>query len=67
MENRFILSSGPHIFAKTETPKIMKDIIIGLLPVGFASIYFFRLRAIVLLATCIISCVVFEYIFVKLM
>lgn len=67
MENRFILSPSPHIFSETKTPKIMKDVIIGLLPAAFASIYFFRLRAVILLATCIISCVAFEYIFEKLM
>ena len=67
MENRFILSTSPHIFTRTETPKIMKDVIIGLLPAALASIYFFRLRAIILLTTCIISCVVSEYIFEKLM
>ncbi len=67
MENRFILSPSPHIFTKTTTPKIMKDVIIALLPAAFASIYFFRLRAIILLATCVISCVVSEYIFEKLM
>ena len=43
MEKDFIVTPSPHIFNKQTTPKIMKDVIIGLLPVMLTSIYFFRI------------------------
>ena len=67
MENNFILSPSPHVFTKDTTSKMMKSVMIGLLPASLTSIYFFRLRAIILLCMCIISCVIFEYSFQKLM
>lgn len=67
MENQLILSPSPHIFTKQTTPRMMKDVITGLLPVTLASIYFFRIRALILITTCVISCVVFEYVFLKIM
>ncbi len=60
MENRLYVSPGPHIFAKGSMPKTMRDVIIALMPAVFASIYFFRARAVILFVVSIVSCVVFE-------
>jgi electron transport complex protein RnfD len=38
----------------------MLDVIIGLVPAATASVIFFRQRAVIVLAACVISCVVFE-------
>lgn len=38
----------------------MLDVIIGLVPAAAASLIFFRMRAAIILATCIISCIAFE-------
>lgn len=59
-EENLYISPGPHIFSKESSSKMMKDAIIALLPVIFASVYFFRTRAIILLLVSIASCVGFE-------
>ncbi|NQU95354.1 MAG: RnfABCDGE type electron transport complex subunit D [Candidatus Omnitrophica bacterium] len=60
MEENFYISPGPHIFTKSKTPKMMKDVIIALIPAIFAAAYFFKLKAIILILVCTVSCVVFE-------
>jgi len=67
MNEKIILSPSPHIFEKSTTKMLMKDVLIALLPITLASIYFFRIRAVIVLATCVISCVMAEYLFQKLM
>ncbi|MBL7157744.1 MAG: RnfABCDGE type electron transport complex subunit D [Candidatus Omnitrophica bacterium] len=63
MENNFYISQGPHQFTNTSVQKMMKDVIIALAPAIFASIYFFRIRAVILFAVSIVSCMAFEAIF----
>ena len=67
MDNNIYISPGPHIFSKDSTPKIMRDVIIALLPAIFVSLYFFREKAAIIIAVSVISCVVFEAIFQVLM
>ncbi|MHB9070990.1 MAG: RnfABCDGE type electron transport complex subunit D [Sedimentisphaerales bacterium] len=55
------VSHSPHIRKHHSTQSVMLDVIIGLLPAVAASIVFFRARAEIVLATCIVSCVVFEW------
>lgn len=55
------MSSSPHIRSEATTQRIMLDVIIALLPATFAGIYFFGLRAAVLIAVTVLSCVGFEY------
>jgi len=66
MENNYIISPGPHVFARATTRSMMREVIIALLPCVIASIYFFRIRAIVLITTCVLSCIIFEVIYQKL-
>lgn len=61
------VSPGPHISQKHSTKTVMLDVLIGLLPVMVAAIYNFRQYAIILLATCIVSCVLTEMICNKMM
>lgn len=61
MENRLVVSSSPHIRANTNTQRIMLDVIIALLPATVAGIYFFGLRAALVIFVTILSCVVSEY------
>ncbi len=67
MNNNLLVSSGPHIRSKTSTATIMRDVLIALLPAVVASVLVFGVRALVLEAVCVASCVFFEYIFRKLM
>lgn len=65
-EEHFLVSTSPHIRSAEDIPKIMYAVIIALIPVAIASIYFFRLWAIKLMAVCIITAMVTEYIFQRL-
>ncbi len=56
------VSSSPHIKSDVTTSKIMLDVIIALTPAFIASGIFFGLRAILITLSCVLACVVFEYI-----
>ena len=55
------VSSGPHISQGLSTRSVMIDVIVGLVPAMLAAGYFFRLHALILIATCVISSVVTEW------
>ncbi len=59
--SKFVVASSPHIQTKISTSNIMLDVVIALIPAMFASIVFFGINAVIILITCIVSCVVFEY------
>lgn len=65
-ERTFILQSSPHFRNKDSVPKIMSAVLISLFPAFLASLYFYRLRALGLLLSCIIPCLVTEALFLKL-
>ncbi len=62
--NSFIIQSSPHLREKDSVPKIMFSVIISLLPAAFASIYFFRLRAAILLLSCLAASLITEALFI---
>ncbi len=57
------VSSSPHIVDKTNTTRIMLDVIIALMPAFIMSGVIFGPRAILLTILCVTSCIVFEYVF----
>lgn len=61
----YTVSSSPHIRAKDTTQSIMRDVIIALLPAAIAGVYFFKLRALLVMLVSIIACVASEYIWEK--
>ena len=61
--NKLIVSSSPHIRTKNDTPRIMLDVIIALLPTTIAGIIIYGIRALLVVATCVISAVVAEFLF----
>lgn len=65
MEKLFF-SPSPHINNSVDTRKIMLDVIIALMPAFIASIIFFGLQALIVTTTAVVSCVLTEYIFQKL-
>lgn len=67
MDSRLYMSSSPHIRSGVTTQRLMLDVIIALIPASFAGVYFFGLRAAVLIAVTVISCVGFEYLMRKVM
>jgi electron transport complex protein RnfD len=61
MLSNITVSFAPHISKAHSTRSIMLDVIIGLIPAMAAAAYFFRRYALILLATCVISAVVTEW------
>ncbi len=61
MSERIVVSSSPHLLTEENVPRIMHAVIMALLPVCLVSIYVFGIRALVLIVTCLISCVLTEY------
>ena len=63
MSDLYNVSSSPHVRAKDTTARIMLYVIIALLPASVFGIWNFGLRALVLIAVCIATCVVSEWVF----
>ena len=61
--NKLIVSSSPHIKTKHDTPGIMLDVIIALLPTLIAGVVIYGIRALLVVATCVLTSVVSEYLF----
>jgi electron transport complex protein RnfD len=61
MLSNITVSFAPHISKTHSTRTIMLDVVIGLVPAVVAAGYFFRKYALILLATCVISAVVTEW------
>lgn len=58
---------SPHMKSGVTTKSIMLDVVIALIPALIASTFIFGLRALLLTAACVLSCVVFEYLFRRLL
>ena len=61
--NKLIVSSAPHIRTKKDTPGVMLDVIIALLPTLIAGVVIFGIRALLVVATCVLASVVSEFLF----
>jgi electron transport complex protein RnfD len=67
LESTLLVSSSPHLRDKVTTRRIMMDVAIALIPASAFGIYFFGARALTVIITTVLSCVVSEYITRKLM
>jgi electron transport complex protein RnfD len=56
-----IVSSSPHLLNDESVPKIMHSVVSALLPVCLVSIYFFGLKSLVLILTCLFTSLLTEY------
>ena len=63
MNHQLKLSVSPHIHSGRSTSRIMLDVLIALLPATIAGIVIFGLRALLVVAVTVISCVGFEALF----
>lgn len=61
MSNLLKVSLSPHIHSKETTRKLMFGVVIALIPAFIASVYYFGTGAIIVTATSVISCVLFEF------
>ncbi|MBQ7343554.1 MAG: RnfABCDGE type electron transport complex subunit D [Clostridia bacterium] len=60
---KLIVSTSPHIHAKSTTQSIMRDVLIALSPAAVASIVLFGLKALLNIVLCVGVCVLSEFIF----
>ena len=61
--NKLIVSSSPHIKTKNDTPRIMLDVIIALIPALIAGTVIYGFVALAKVLTCVLTSVVCEYLF----
>ncbi len=61
MLSKIIVSPSPHISRAHSTRSIMLDVIIALAPAVGAAWWFFRTQAVIIVGTCVISCVITEW------
>lgn len=59
------ISPSPHAHGTETTRKLMAGVVIALMPALFTSIFFFGYGAIIVTASSIISCLLFEYLIQK--
>ncbi len=55
------VSCAPHISERLSTRRVMIDVIIGLAPAMAAAGYYFRIHALILICTCVISSIATEW------
>ena len=63
--NKLIVSPSPHIHSKTSTRSLMLDVVIALLPSVLVTVLFYGWSALAVLASCVISCVLLEYLITR--
>lgn len=61
------VSCSPHVHAADGTRDIMLDVVIALIPAMLGAVYFFGLRSLCVMAVSVAACVVFEYLYRKLL
>lgn len=66
-EKNLLVSSSPHLHYGETTKIIMQDVIIALIPAAIISVIYFGLRALLLIALCVGTSVLSEYICRKIM
>ena len=59
-KQRFSVSVAPHIFARTTTSILMRDVLTALLPTVAAGVWFFGWNAARVVLICVASCVLME-------
>jgi electron transport complex protein RnfD len=65
-EHQLVVSVSPHVRSAETTSHIMWTVSLALLPAMLSGLYFFGLKALFVTALCIISCVLFEHLYMKL-
>lgn len=66
MQYSLSVSSSPHIRSRSNTSKIMLDVVIALLPATAMAIYYFRMNALFIILSTVISCVLAEFIWTRI-
>jgi len=67
LEDKLIVSYAPHIRKERYISTSMRDVLIALLPALVGSFFFFGIRALIVVALSVASCVLSEYIWNKIL
>lgn len=59
------VSPSPHIHDNVNTQRLMRDVIIALMPALLVSVYFFGLRVLVVTGVSVLTCIALEWFFGK--
>ncbi len=62
----FVVSGTPHVRSKESIQSIMRNVIIALVPATAMGIYYFGLKALILIVAAIVSAVFFEWLYEKI-
>ena len=62
-----LVSSSPHMHCGLTISKSMREVMLALVPAVLASVYYFRITAVLVIVTCMISAIVFETLANKVM
>ena len=65
-EHHLIVSVSPHVKTDETTSRIMWSVSLALLPAALAGSYFFGLRALFMIALCIVSSALFEQLYFRM-
>lgn len=65
MANKFFVAASPHIHSSYTTQKLMRDVLIALLPALAVSTYVYGLDVLRVTAIAVISCILIEYLIQK--
>lgn len=63
--NKLVVSPSPHAHSGLSTAQCMYGVLIALIPAFLVSIYFFGINALLVTATSVAACVLFEYLIQK--
>ncbi len=61
MSNLLNVSPSPHVHGKESTQRLMLNVVIALAPAFITSVFYFGAGAIIVTATSVVSCLLFEY------
>ena len=67
MDTKLIVSASPHVRSDETTQGLMANVIVALCPCVVASAIIFGMRALLVTAVSVIACVVFEWLYCKLL
>ncbi len=62
-----VVSSSPHIKDEGTVSKAMRDVFIALMPITLVAVYFYQFYAVFLIAVCLVTAVLTELLFRKMM
>ena len=67
MSDKLNVSQNPHVRDKSSTTMIMLDVCIALMPACIFGVINFGIRALLVILVAVVSCVLFEFLYQKLM